>query len=113
MVTDILFLRKRAPGEAARHADPAWLKTQPLDIEGESIPINGYFHHHPEMVLGTYSRKDRLYDAGYSLISNGDLAEQLRQAIGHLPQGVFSAAVTQKPGGGPGFHATAAACGTS
>ena len=29
------------------------------------------------MVLGTWSRKDTLYGEGYSVISNGDLAEQL------------------------------------
>ena len=26
VVTDIVFLRKRAPGEPARHADPDWLR---------------------------------------------------------------------------------------
>ena len=30
VVTDIVFLRKRAPGEPARHADPDWLQTAPL-----------------------------------------------------------------------------------
>src|SRR5207244_13271763 len=34
VVTDIVFFRKRAPGEPAHHADPAWLATEPLDIEG-------------------------------------------------------------------------------
>ena len=86
VVTDVVFLRKRAPGEPARHADPRWLETAPLDIEGAEVPINRYFLDHPEMVLGTYSRKDRLYDAGYSLASNGDLADQLREAIGRLPE---------------------------
>jgi adenine-specific DNA methylase len=33
VVTDILCLRKRAPGEEARHADPAWLETAPLALE--------------------------------------------------------------------------------
>ena len=44
------------------------------------------------MVLGTYSRKDRLYDAAYSVISNGDLAEQPRIATGRLPEGIASLA---------------------
>ena len=91
-----LFLRKRVPGEAPRHADPAWLETAPLAIEGVEIPINRYFLHHPEMVLGTWSRKDRLYDGTYSLASTGDLAEQLRDAIGRLPVGVYSAAARQR-----------------
>ena len=83
MVTDILFLRKRAPGEPAHHADPEWVYATPLAIEGVEIPINSYFVHHPEMVLGGWSRKDTLYggDYGYSVLSNGDLAAQLQGAI--------------------------------
>ena len=38
VVTDILCLRKRAAGEEARHADPAWLETAPLAIEGVDDP---------------------------------------------------------------------------
>jgi N12 class adenine-specific DNA methylase len=86
VVTDIVFLRKRATGEPARHADPAWLETRPLDIEGLAVPINGYFHHHPEMVLGTWSRQDTLYRDGFSVTGNGELAEQLRAAIERLPK---------------------------
>ncbi len=33
------------------------------------------------MVLGNWSRKDTLYGEGYSVTGNGDLAEQLREAI--------------------------------
>jgi N12 class adenine-specific DNA methylase/SAM-dependent methyltransferase len=86
VVTDIVFLRKRAPGEPARHADPDWLGVAPLDIDGATVPINRYFLHHPEMVLGTWSRKDTLYGEGCSVVANGDLAEQLPQAIGLLPE---------------------------
>jgi N12 class adenine-specific DNA methylase len=88
VVTDILFLRKRAPGQPAAHADPEWLGVAPMAIEGVRIPINNYFHKHPEMVLGAWSRKDTLYggDEGYSVTSNGDLAEQLREAIRRLPE---------------------------
>ena len=86
VVTDIVFLRKRAPGEPARHADPDWLGVAPLAIEGAEVPINRYFLNHPEMVLGTWSRKDTLYGGeGYSVTGNGDLAGQLKEAIGRLP----------------------------
>jgi N12 class adenine-specific DNA methylase len=87
VVTDIVFLRKRAPGDPARHADPDWLKTKPLEIDGASIPVNAYFHHHPEMVLGNWSRENTMYGTeGFSVISNGDLAEQLQTAIERLPR---------------------------
>src|ERR1043165_604487 len=38
------------------------------------------------MVLGTWSRKDTLYGEGYTVNSNGNLAEQLRAAIHRLPE---------------------------
>lgn len=87
VVTDIVFLRKRAPDEPAYHIDPDWLGVAPLEIEGAEIPVNRYFLNHPEMVLGNWSRKDTLYGgAGFSLESNGELSEQLSQAIERLPK---------------------------
>lgn len=86
VVTDIVFLRKRAPGELPSHADPEWLGVAPLAIDGVEVAINRYFLSHPDMVLGTWSRKDTLYGEGYSLVSNGDLSEQLQAAIERLPQ---------------------------
>jgi hypothetical protein len=86
VVTDIVFLRKRAPGEAARHADTDWLGVAALAIDGVEVPVNRYFLNHPEMVLGAWSRKDTLYGEGYSLIGNGNLVGQLKQAIDRLPE---------------------------
>jgi N12 class adenine-specific DNA methylase len=96
VVTDIFCLRKRAPGDAVHHVDPLWLETAPLTLEGLAIPINRYFLRHPEMVLGTWSRQDRLYAsaAGYSLVSTGDLAAQLAAAIQRLPESVYTAHAT-------------------
>src|SRR5207302_1328328 len=45
VVTDIVFFRKRPPGEPAHHADPEWLDVEPIEIEGAQIPINRYFLH--------------------------------------------------------------------
>jgi N12 class adenine-specific DNA methylase len=94
VVTDILCLRKRTVGEDVNYTDPEWLKTAPLAIEGIDIPINRYFLNHPEMVLGTWSRQDRLYasESGYSLLANGDLALQLHEAVGGLPERVYTCA---------------------
>ena len=87
VVTDIVFLRKREPGTQAQHVEPEWLRSRPMEIEGEEVSINSYFARHPEMVLGTWSRKNRMYsNEGYSVASNGDLAEQLQLAIRALPE---------------------------
>ncbi len=87
VVTDIVFLRKRVPGEPARPVDPDWLQTAPLSIEGHDFPINRYFINHPEMVLGTWSRQDTLYGSdGFSVVGSGDLQGDLQRAIQQLPQ---------------------------
>jgi N12 class adenine-specific DNA methylase len=86
VVTDIVFLRKRGPGAPAGHIDSDWLRVAPLSIDGVEVPINRYFLNHPEMVLGQWSRKDTLYGEGYSLVGNGELASQLKQAIDRLPE---------------------------
>ena len=86
VVTDIVFLRKRERSEPARHVDPDWLGVAPLEIDGAEVPVNRYFLNHPEMVLGTWSRKDTLYGGeGYSVAGSGDLAGQLNDAIHRLP----------------------------
>lgn len=87
VVTDIVFLRKREPGQEPHHADPAWLETAPLEIDGATVAVNRYFLAHPEMVLGKWSRKDTLYGTeGFSVISTGDLSGQLNAAIERLPK---------------------------
>ena len=87
VVTDIVFLRKRERSEPARHVDPDWLGVAPLEIDGAEVPVNRYFLNHPEMVLGTWSRKDTLYGGeGYSVTGSGDLSGQLNDAIHRLPQ---------------------------
>lgn len=91
VVTDILFLRKRANGQTAQHADPDWLTTGRLAADGAEITVNRYFLNHPDMVLGTWSRQGRLYDDDYSVIGGSDLAEQLAAAVGRLPEQVVSA----------------------
>ncbi len=86
VVTDIVFLRKREKGEVCKHCDPEWIQTAPVCIEGADISINQYFQNHPEMILGKLNRKDTLYGEGYSVTGNGNLAEQLREAISRLPE---------------------------
>nr|HQU44266.1 DEAD/DEAH box helicase family protein [Pirellulales bacterium] len=87
VVTDIVFLRKRAPGVPANHADNDWLGIAPLQIDGAEVPVNRYFLNHPDMVLGTWSRKDTLYgNEGFSVAGNGDLKASLKKAIDRLPR---------------------------
>jgi N12 class adenine-specific DNA methylase len=86
VVTDIVFLRKRADHDAAQHTDADWLRLGTLEVDGREFAVNRYFLNRPEMVLGAWSTKDTLYGEGYSLLSNGDLAEQLERVIERLPE---------------------------
>jgi predicted RNA methylase len=105
VVTDILFLRKRARGQEPDHADPEWLATAPKTVEGVEVAVNRYFLNHPGQVLGNWSRKDRLYggEAGYSVLSSGDLATQLAEAIQRLPGRAPPQAVAARPEPAPAF----------
>lgn len=93
VVADVLLMKKRAPGVPAQHVDASWLATAPLMIEGVAVPVSRYFHEHPEMVLGTWSRANRLYgsETAYSVQPSGDLEAQLATATTYLPVGVFHA----------------------
>jgi N12 class adenine-specific DNA methylase len=104
VVTDIVFLRKRDRGEPARHADPEWLAIAPLEIDGAEVPVNRYFLNHHDMVLGDWSRQDTLYGEGFSVTSNGELAEKLKSAVSRLPRfKAIEAAPEQKSEPAPAF----------
>ena len=87
VVTDILFLRKREMSQEPSHTAHAWLETVLHPIEDTDVYVNRYFAQHPEMVLGDWTLENQLYgESGYSIRSNGNLEEQLLEAIEHLPQ---------------------------
>jgi len=86
VVTDILFVRRRAADQPPAHSDPDWLAVTSLPIDGAEMTVNRYFLNHPEMVLGSWTRKDALYGEGYSVAAHGDLAEQLASIVDRLPR---------------------------
>ena len=62
VTTDILFLRKRAPGQEPNHADPEWTQTSVLGIQGAAdLPVNRYFLQPPRDGAG------RLEPPGHAL----------------------------------------------
>jgi N12 class adenine-specific DNA methylase len=94
VTTDIIFLRKRAPGE--KPGGPDWRESRPLDQAGEEKPIflNEYYHGHPEMMLGRMERAEHgMYGRDeVRLASDGrDFGEALAGAVAALPTGVYQA----------------------
>ncbi|HNB53995.1 MAG TPA: N-6 DNA methylase, partial [Anaerolineales bacterium] len=93
VTTDIIFLRKRLPGEEP--GDTSWVNTQRVAVgSNDEAPINSYFAQHPEMMLGTLSMEGSMY-SGRELTLQGDgrpIGEALKEAITHLPKGALAAA---------------------
>ena len=103
VVTDVLFLRKRAPGDVpagAKWNDVTTIKTKDGDAQ-----INTYFAEHPEMVLGQQRLSGKRDDEGryisglrgvqeYTVVSYDKTAAQLDEKFGKavegLPQNVYS-----------------------
>ncbi len=88
VTTDILFLRKRLPGEPAK--DSSWVDTETMAAaNGEEIRVNRYYTDHPEMMLGKMTLGGSMYSRNEATLeSDGrDLADALNDAISRLPQG--------------------------
>jgi len=91
VTTDIVFLRKRAPGE--KPGGQPWRESRPLGSETTGIFLNEYYHANPAMMLG---RLERVVHGMYGreevrLSPDGrDLGEALAAAVASLPAGVFT-----------------------
>lgn len=92
VVVDILFFRKRKPGEA--EGNLAWLETcevRPATAEEGAIRVNSWFAEHPEMVLGTHALTTGPFGETYTCLADPErpLPEALNAAIARLPQGLY------------------------
>lgn len=98
VVTDIIFLRKRLPGEEAGGEE--WMKLEEIQAPtegGESAPVlvNEYFVRHPEMVIGEHQLIGSRYsDKKYNvrLREGEELPALLGKALGRLPSGIYTKA---------------------
>lgn len=87
VTTDIIFMRKRGPGSP--NAGENWMKVRDYtDSDGKTVPLNEYFHEHPENMLGDFGAYGSMYrDGEPALIARDgqDTAKLLEQAIARLP----------------------------
>ena len=97
VTTDIVFLRKRAPGE--KPGGQPWRESRPLGTETNAIFLNEYFHAHPEMMLGRLERVEHgMYGREEVRLSadGRELGDALADAVAKLPAGVFKPLSTQQ-----------------
>jgi N12 class adenine-specific DNA methylase len=96
VTTDILFLRKRAPGE--QPSGESWQNLETIETPDGPITINEYFVRHPELMLGTMQLSGRMYRGGEPALVGTLTPELLRRAIDTLPEGAY---VPRDEGRGP------------
>lgn len=93
VTTDIIFLRKRAEGE--KPAGDAWVATRTFtDPEGRGMPLNEYYHTHPENVLGNLGWYGTMRPEGHSAVvarEGQDTPALLRDFIARLPERAIEA----------------------
>lgn len=94
VTTDIIFLRKRMPGEAA--SGESWMGVRDYKgADGQTVPLNEYFHRHPEMMLGDFGAFGSMYrpnDPALVAREDQDTEELLADAIASLPRDVMARA---------------------
>ncbi|TCM76635.1 DEAD/DEAH box helicase family protein [Rhizobium sp. BK068] len=89
VVADLLFFRKRKPGEA--EGDLTWLEVEevrPASEDEGAIRVNRWFARHPEFVLGDHALTSGPFGGTYTCQPRAgvDLEEALQAAIRLLPE---------------------------
>jgi N12 class adenine-specific DNA methylase len=87
VTTDILFLRKRAPGTAP--SGQAWSKLAPIHTSDGEIEVNEYFARHPEMMLGQMKLEGTMYRGQEPTLVGNLSPALLAKAVGSLPEGAY------------------------
>lgn len=101
-VTDVIFLRKRLPGEA-RGGESWGSLSEVLTADGPAH-VNEYFAAHPEMVLGRHRMNaGGQYGGGKYTVEPlpGDLAEAFQQAVESLPRDLYREGRAESPADRP------------
>lgn len=117
--TDILFLRKRHPGESV---SGAWLERVmvPDELRHPRCPqkylqINAWYARNPRFCIGRVTQESNGYEEVPTVVFEGDLEPALFERIALLPSGVYQSAkpvalaavratVPAEPGARPGSY---------
>ena len=96
VVTDLVVLRRRAPGEASR--GERFERAVPIDVDGGATEINEYFTAHPGHVLGRVHVGRGVYGAGELLVaSTGEVAPALRAGLQAIADHARQAGLAMAP----------------
>jgi N12 class adenine-specific DNA methylase len=98
VTADIIFLRKRANGEAP--SGPDWLKlAEHVNRDGETFHINEYFAANPHMILGHMASAGTMYRSNEPALLPDDreLSIALREAVDQLPADIYQRVESIRP----------------
>lgn len=91
VVVDVLFFRKRKPGEP--RGDTTWLdlaEVRPAGGEDGVIRVNAWFARHPELVLGTHAPTSGPFGETYTCLAGDEnLETALGRAVSRLPEAIY------------------------
>jgi N12 class adenine-specific DNA methylase len=92
VVTDVLFFRKKIPGEET--TGKRWSELKEVKTPEGPFHINEYFADHPEMILGKNSGQGSMYGKNeYTVLPlEGNIEEHFANAVENLPGNVYSIA---------------------
>ena len=112
VVTDLVVLRRRAPGEPSR-GEP-FERAVPVEIDGGTAAINEYFAAHPEAVLGRLYVGRGVYGAEELAVERtGEVAPAFRDGLEAIVEHAKAAGLTMAPPGLTGAPAPLALVGRS
>jgi N12 class adenine-specific DNA methylase/2'-5' RNA ligase len=105
VTTDVIFLRKRLPGE--KPAGEAWTKSPEMEVPVEDedrmhkLNVNEFYQSHPENMLGNAVASGRMYGGLNFMLNPSDtpIEELLSKALASVPKSVLGAASVSKPSG--------------
>jgi hypothetical protein len=90
VVTDLVILRKRLPGEKQR--SDLWTQTEevPNPAGREPIQLNSYLALHRSQMLGEFNGNNRMHLGDANVDFTDDFEQRLEEAIQRLPENVMS-----------------------
>lgn len=89
VVTDVIFLKKRAEGQEP--AGQAWQGLAEVQTAQGPAYVNEYFAAHPEMVLGRHAKTGSMYRADEYTVEpiEGDIEQLFAKAVQNLPENIY------------------------
>lgn len=93
VVTDLVFFRKRMPGEEP-DTTADWTHTTKIQFEGQDYTVNRWIADHPEMIMGELGKAKNGLHTEFELSveprEGQDLGADLDKAIEQLPADVYA-----------------------